>query len=168
MLSPTSSSPLSLSQIAPPPLVSPNRHRATFIPPRATHATTYPYPSSDQNKSSQNMTNNFSYLSTMSTTATTANCSSLYDVLGLTIGATPHEIKKAYRNLARTLHPDVVKDSSANEFLKIQAAYSTLSDPEKRAVYDRKMLRRQNIPRPLTFSGRDAYRGRSWETDQCW
>ncbi|KAF2306247.1 hypothetical protein GH714_015957 [Hevea brasiliensis] len=77
-----------------------------------------------------------------------------------------HDIKSAYRRLARTCHPDVAldrKDTSADEFMKIHAAYSTLSDPEKRAVYDRKFFRRNG---PLTSSF-PRYRGRNWETDQC-
>ncbi|KAJ8771005.1 hypothetical protein K2173_023330 [Erythroxylum novogranatense] len=95
--------------------------------------------------------------------------SSLYEVLGISIGANNQEIKSAYRKLARTCHPDVAavdrKDSSADEFKKIHAAYSTLSDPEKRAVYDSKLFRRNNRPLTASYSG---YRGRNWETDQCW
>ncbi|KAJ9146966.1 hypothetical protein P3X46_029178 [Hevea brasiliensis] len=96
-----------------------------------------------------------------------ASCKSLYEILGIPVGATSHEIKSAYRRLARTCHPDVAldrKDTSADEFMKIHAAYSTLSDPEKRAVYDRKFFRR-NGPLTSSFPG---YRGRNWETDQCW
>ncbi|XP_020242577.1 chaperone protein dnaJ 11, chloroplastic-like [Asparagus officinalis] len=64
---------------------------------------------------------------------------SLYGVLGLSIGANGNEIKAAYRKLARVCHPDVCKNSpsSADEFIRIHAAYSTLSDPCKRADYDR-------------------------------
>uniref|UniRef100_A0A2P2QKZ1 Uncharacterized protein MANES_02G104900 n=1 Tax=Rhizophora mucronata TaxID=61149 RepID=A0A2P2QKZ1_RHIMU len=94
---------------------------------------------------------------------------SLYEVLGIPVGASGQEIKSAYRRLARTCHPDVAalnrKDSSADEFMKIHVAYSTLSDPEKRALYDRKLFRANR--RPLT-SGLSRYRGRNWETDQCW
>ncbi|XP_007046689.2 PREDICTED: chaperone protein dnaJ 11, chloroplastic [Theobroma cacao] len=100
-----------------------------------------------------------------------AACSSLYEVLGISVGASNQEIKAAYRRLARVCHPDVAaidrKDSSADEFMKIHAAYSTLSDPEKRAVYDSKLNWRRQ--RPLTSASRfSGYRGRSWETDQCW
>ncbi|KAJ4714206.1 Chaperone protein dnaJ 11 [Melia azedarach] len=99
-----------------------------------------------------------------------ASCASLYEVLGIPTGATSQEIKTAYRRLARTCHPDVVgtnrKDSSPDEFIKIHAAYCTLSDPEKRAVYDQNLFRRR---RPLTaMSGYSGYSGRNWETDQCW
>ncbi|OAY57545.1 chaperone protein dnaJ 11, chloroplastic [Manihot esculenta] len=93
---------------------------------------------------------------------------SLYEILGIPVGATSQEIKSAYRRLARTWHPDVAaldrKDKSADEFMKIHTAYSTLSDPEKRAVYDRKFFRRKS---PLTGSF-PGYHGRNWETDQCW
>lgn len=97
--------------------------------------------------------------------------SSLYDVLGIPTGASFQEVKSAYRRLARVFHPDVAsmdrRDSSTDEFLKIQAAYSTLSDPEKRADYDRKILLRYR--RPLTTaSGFSGYTSRNWETDQCW
>ncbi|KAM1617141.1 hypothetical protein TB2_015794 [Malus domestica] len=95
--------------------------------------------------------------------------SSLYEVLGIHAGATCQEIKSAYRKLARVVHPDVAK-SSADEFMKVHEAYSTLSDAQKRADYDRKML----IGRPRTgVASSYAYAttmstGRRWETDQCW
>ncbi|KAK2657003.1 hypothetical protein Ddye_010055 [Dipteronia dyeriana] len=95
----------------------------------------------------------------------------LYEILGIPVGATGQEIKTAYRRLARTCHPDVTatydcKDRSADQFIKIHAAYCTLSDPDKRVVYDQKLFRRN---RPLTSaSGFSGYSGRSWETDQCW
>ncbi|KAE8709498.1 Chaperone protein dnaJ 11 [Hibiscus syriacus] len=77
-----------------------------------------------------------------------AACTSLYQVLGIPIGASNQEIKSAYRRLARVCHPDVAaidrKDSSADEFMEIHAAYSTLSDPEKRAVYDSKVFGESN------------------------
>ncbi|MFS8006786.1 putative DnaJ domain, Chaperone J-domain superfamily [Helianthus anomalus] len=90
---------------------------------------------------------------------------SLYDVLGVGIGADMREIKSAYRKLARVLHPDVGKgESSADEFMKVQSAYSTLVDPEKRAVYDRSLVQRRAGD---LFPVR-SYRSRRWETDQCW
>lgn len=61
----------------------------------------------------------------------------LYAVLGCKPKATPEEVKKAYRLSARTWHPDVNKDPSAHEqFIKIQQAYETLSDGQKRKRYD--------------------------------
>ncbi|KAH7519922.1 chaperone protein dnaJ 11, chloroplastic [Ziziphus jujuba] len=115
-------------------------------------------------------TENETTSSYLSTSGGLASCSSLYEILGIPTGASCQEIKAAYRRLARICHPDVAtldrKDSSANEFMKIHAAYSTLSDPAKRADYDRKILRRY---RPLTTaSGFSGYAGRNWETDQCW
>lgn len=61
-----------------------------------------------------------------------------YSVLGVERGASPDEIKAAYRKLARKHHPDVNKSPDAQEkFSELQEAYETLSDPEKRKLYDR-------------------------------
>ncbi|HOC85160.1 MAG TPA: molecular chaperone DnaJ [Methanoculleus sp.] len=63
---------------------------------------------------------------------------SYYDTLGVSRDADDKEIKKAYRDLARKYHPDVCKEPGAEERFKgINEAYSVLSDPEKRAQYDR-------------------------------
>lgn len=60
-----------------------------------------------------------------------------YEVLGIKRGATADEIKRAYRKLARQLHPDVNKAPDAAErFAEVQEAYDVLSDPEKRSQYD--------------------------------
>ncbi|XP_004509362.1 chaperone protein dnaJ 11, chloroplastic-like [Cicer arietinum] len=99
-----------------------------------------------------------------------ASCTSThYEILGVAAVASNREIKAAYRRLARVSHPDVAavdrKDSSADKFMKIHAAYSTLSDPEKRASYDRSLFRQRQPLMATRFSG---YHNRNWETDQCW
>jgi molecular chaperone DnaJ len=60
-----------------------------------------------------------------------------YGVLGVRRDADPDEIKKAYRRLARELHPDVNPDPQTQErFKEINQAYEVLSDPGKRQMYD--------------------------------
>ena len=62
----------------------------------------------------------------------------LYSILGVARNASPDEIKKAYRKLARKHHPDVNKGSKQAEerFKEISVAHDVLTDPEKRKLYD--------------------------------
>ncbi|MEL7472174.1 MAG: DnaJ C-terminal domain-containing protein [Planctomycetota bacterium] len=61
-----------------------------------------------------------------------------YDVLGVARTASADDIKKAYRERARRLHPDVNKAADAQaKFTEVQEAYDVLSDGEKRTLYDR-------------------------------
>lgn len=60
-----------------------------------------------------------------------------YEELGIQRQASPEEIKKAYRKLARKYHPDISKETNAEEMMqKINVAYDTLSDAEKKKEYD--------------------------------
>ncbi len=61
-----------------------------------------------------------------------------YEVLGVSRAASDEEIKKAFRRLAKQYHPDANKEQdSGARFVEINEAYEVLSDPQKRAAYDR-------------------------------
>jgi curved DNA-binding protein len=61
----------------------------------------------------------------------------LYEVLGVSRDASPDDIQRVYRTLARKFHPDMNKDPAAEErFKEIAEAYDVLSDPEARRRYD--------------------------------
>lgn len=79
-----------------------------------------------------------------------------YQVLGIGRDASPDEVQKAYRKLARRFHPDVSKEPGAeSRFKEIAEAYEVLKDPEKREKYDRFgaawKARAQGAPPPPGF-----------------
>ena len=78
----------------------------------------------------------------------------LYQRLGLKRGATEPEIKKAYRSLAKQLHPDRNKDNpkAAERFAEVTRAYDLLSDKDKRAQYDRGEIDEEGNPK-MPFGG---------------
>ncbi|MDO5672291.1 MAG: molecular chaperone DnaJ [Actinomycetaceae bacterium] len=59
-----------------------------------------------------------------------------YETLGVSRDASADDIKKAYRKLARKMHPDVAGAEAADAFKEVTAAYEVLSNPDKRAQYD--------------------------------
>ena len=60
-----------------------------------------------------------------------------YGLLGVARDATPEQMKRAYRKLARELHPDVNPDDAArHRFQEVTAAYEVLTDPQKRKIVD--------------------------------
>lgn len=61
----------------------------------------------------------------------------VYDTLGVRPDASLDEIKKAYRSLARRTHPDTGGEAMKPLFLSVTSAWETLSDPARRAEYDR-------------------------------
>lgn len=84
----------------------------------------------------------------------------LYARLGIKRGASEAEIKKAYRSLAKQLHPDRNKDNpkAAERFAQVTAAYDLLSDKDKRARYDRGEIDEEGNPK-MPFGGGAGYGG---------
>jgi DnaJ-class molecular chaperone len=78
----------------------------------------------------------------------------LYDILGVSRGATEDEIRSAFRKLAKANHPDVNpgNNGSAERFKKITAANDILSDPEKRRQYDAGEIDAKGDPRRPQWS----------------
>jgi DnaJ-class molecular chaperone len=82
-----------------------------------------------------------------------------YEVLGVAQSASPDEIRAAYRKLAKQLHPDLNPgDRQAEEkFKDVSAAYDLLSDPEKRARFDRGEIDATGAERPRERYYRDFH-----------
>lgn len=79
-----------------------------------------------------------------------------YSTLGVARGVSAAEIKKAYRKLAKELHPDTNKDNKAasDRFSRVTAAYDLLSDADKRARFDRGEIDGDGNPAaPFGFGG---------------
>src|SRR5262245_41558357 len=82
----------------------------------------------------------------------------LYIVLGVERSAQLNEIKRAYKRLARRLHPDINPGDrdAAERFREILAAYETLSDPDRRRRYDSGQVEPMGSPEPsFGFTGFD-------------
>jgi molecular chaperone DnaJ len=77
-----------------------------------------------------------------------------YETLGVDKNASPEEIKKAFRRLAQKYHPDKAK-GDAQKFKEINSAYRTLSDPEKRRMYDQYGPKFEQVQNKGGFSGFD-------------
>lgn len=83
-----------------------------------------------------------------------------YKILGVERNATQAEIKNAYRSLAKKHHPDATGQENDEQFKKIQEAYSTLGDPEKRMDYDACLGESVRV-RIRTSTSRRHFSGRS-------
>jgi DnaJ-class molecular chaperone len=83
----------------------------------------------------------------------------LYQRLGIKRGASDEEVKKAYRSLAKQLHPDRNKDNpkAAERFSQVTSAYDLLSDKDKRARYDRGEIDEDGNPKMPFGSGFGGY-----------
>ncbi|MFW6055675.1 MAG: DnaJ domain-containing protein [Thermodesulfobacteriota bacterium] len=80
-----------------------------------------------------------------------------YLILGLSRDADCHEIKQAYRNLAKKIHPDVTDCRENREkFLEVKEAYETLADETKRRHYDRKLASRKPGRQPAGNQARSS------------
>src|SRR5689334_12182492 len=85
-----------------------------------------------------------------------------YDVLGVPRTASQSEIKKAFRRLAKRLHPDANKNDpkAATRFAEIDAAYEILGEEDKRKAFDRGEIDAEGKPRFQGFEGFGAGPGR--------
>src|SRR5258708_34615399 len=85
----------------------------------------------------------------------------LYALLGLAPGASPAEIKRAYRRLARRYHPGINPGDRAAESLygRIAKAYETLVDPDRRRIYDSAGESVPGVAATFEFTGFDFASG---------
>lgn len=83
-----------------------------------------------------------------------------YNILGVAKGASEADIKKAYRKLAKELHPDTNRDDpkATERFARVTAAYDFLSDKDKRAQFDRGEIDENGQPRN-PFAGGNPFGG---------
>jgi len=76
-----------------------------------------------------------------------------YTRLNLPLDATPEEVRRAYREAARRLHPDINAEAGDTQlFLGIQEAYEILSDPERRSAYDSELHKRTGNHQPINVN----------------
>lgn len=70
-----------------------------------------------------------------------------YDLLGIPKDATPDEVRRAYREAAQRLHPDVRREQLGTEmFIQAQKAYEVLADPKARSLYDQSLSEQNDDP----------------------
>ncbi|GAB2259927.1 hypothetical protein Droror1_Dr00010782 [Drosera rotundifolia] len=91
-----------------------------------------------------------------------------YEILGVFEGCSCEEIKAAFRRLAKETHPDVVEkgcdEGSSSRFVRIVAAYEILSDPRKRAQYDRYLSSQKKVVRKTSEQGSSYHMYASYTT----
>lgn len=93
-----------------------------------------------------------------------------YAILGVSTSATDQEIKRAYRNLVKRYHPDRKSSESSHEqIVAINYAYDILTDPQKRAQYDRGFAAVYAAPQqeedPMEVYKRE-YKRKRWEREK--
>lgn len=70
-----------------------------------------------------------------------------YDLLGIPKDATPDEVRRAFREAAQRLHPDVRREPhGTDQFIQAQKAYEVLADPKARSLYDQSLSEQSNDP----------------------
>lgn len=88
----------------------------------------------------------------------------LYDVLGVAADASADDVRAAYREQARRLHPDIATGDAA-AMRSLNEAWSVLAAPDRRAAYDRSLAcTRRDVPAPSRIDGapRSVIRLRLW------